>query len=102
MAPPVTRVLSVFRSCCALQRSLAQVLRDASRFVLAKGGVVRDMENIGAQVLPYRMKAHQEYHETGRCGPRGVYFPLALIFFFFHLCCSFQQKNPPPPLQHNT
>ncbi len=56
------------------QRSLGQVLRDVSRFVIEKGGLVRDLENIGTQVLPYRIKAHQQYHEAGRYVCAGARF----------------------------
>ncbi|XP_046849056.1 28S ribosomal protein S6, mitochondrial-like [Xenia sp. Carnegie-2017] len=45
---------------------LANILRRVAVLVMEKGGVVRKMENLGQQELPYRMKAHNEWHTHGR------------------------------------
>mgnify|MGYP002803445022 CR=1 FL=1 len=45
---------------------LANILRRVATLVMEKGGVVRKMENLGQQELPYRMRAHNVWHTYGR------------------------------------
>ena len=49
-----------------VQEGFAAVLRQTAKSIMDKGGVVRKIENLGAQELPYRMKAHTEWHTQGR------------------------------------
>ncbi|XP_028409535.1 28S ribosomal protein S6, mitochondrial-like [Dendronephthya gigantea] len=54
----ITRALS--------NEGLANILRRVATLVMEQGGVVRKMENLGEQELPYRMRAHNEWHTQGR------------------------------------
>ncbi|KAI9164599.1 hypothetical protein H9P43_008458 [Blastocladiella emersonii ATCC 22665] len=42
------------------------LLKQTVLSVLHRGGVVRSLNNLKDTKLPYRMKAHQEYHEQGQ------------------------------------
>lgn len=46
--------------------ALVDVLRRTAILVMEKGGVVRKMEYLGEQELPYKMRAHNEWHKHGR------------------------------------
>lgn len=48
------------------KEGLASVLRRTALFIIEKGGVVKKMENLGEQELPYRMRAHHEWNTHGR------------------------------------
>ncbi|KAK7503312.1 hypothetical protein BaRGS_00005577 [Batillaria attramentaria] len=49
----------------AMQRpELAQVLRRSCETVLGRGGVIRNMENLGHKTLPYKMSVHGQRHTT--------------------------------------
>eukprot|EP01147_Barroeca_monosierra_P008770 gene8770-7774_t len=45
--------------------ALAKEIVPIVQRVQALGGIVKDVKNLGAQNLPYRMKSHFEYHNTG-------------------------------------
>ncbi|XP_031555890.1 28S ribosomal protein S6, mitochondrial-like isoform X2 [Actinia tenebrosa] len=42
------------------------LLRQTCKSIMDKGGVVRKLENLGQQKLPYRMRAHADWHNHGR------------------------------------
>ncbi|KAL8570935.1 hypothetical protein ACOMHN_023607 [Nucella lapillus] len=49
-----------------LQRpELAQVLRRSCATILEKGGIIRNMENLGDKTLPYKMSNHGQRHTIG-------------------------------------
>ena len=75
------------------------MLRRTALSIMEKGGVVRKMENLGEQELPYRMRAHAEWHTHGRyeflqllhdtLNPHNLTNPVSLFFskmhnFFWH------------------
>ncbi|KNE58030.1 ribosomal protein S6 [Allomyces macrogynus ATCC 38327] len=41
------------------------LVKQAALTIINRGGVVRSMNNLEARELPYRIKAHQEYHQQG-------------------------------------
>eukprot|EP00123_Amoebidium_parasiticum_P019346 comp24662_c0_seq1/m.46827 comp24662_c0_seq1/g.46827 ORF comp24662_c0_seq1/g.46827 comp24662_c0_seq1/m.46827 type:complete len:136 (-) comp24662_c0_seq1:542-949(-) len=49
-----------------LDAKLPQFLQNTANIIMTKGGVVRKMENLGADKLPHRMRAHLQYHEEGQ------------------------------------
>eukprot|EP00053_Salpingoeca_punica_P004657 m.50189 g.50189 ORF g.50189 m.50189 type:complete len:156 (+) comp12886_c0_seq2:30-497(+) len=61
------------------KKSLVDLLTRLSSTVLQRGGLIRDASDMGNSVLPYRMRAHLEYHDRGRyaflkmdCSPQTV------------------------------
>ena len=54
----ITRTLS--------KTNLSHILRRTATSIFQKEGVIRKIENLGEQELPYRMKAHAEWHTHGR------------------------------------
>ena len=64
-----------------IQGALADVLRRTAILVMENGGVVRKMENLGEQELPYKIRAHNEWHTHGRSDSYhwfGHYLTIAL------------------------
>eukprot|EP00128_Syssomonas_multiformis_P004939 Colp12_sorted_trinity150504_noHs@10145 len=45
---------------------VANLLENATKHVIGKGGIVRKAEHLGARDLPYRMRAHLQYFYQGR------------------------------------
>ncbi|KAI9137689.1 ribosomal protein S6 [Paraphysoderma sedebokerense] len=43
-----------------------QLVKKTALAVMNRGGVVRNLENLGVNNLPYRMKRHQEFFNEGR------------------------------------
>ncbi|EDO44022.1 predicted protein [Nematostella vectensis] len=48
------------------KEGFSNILRQTCQSIISKGGVVRKIENLGQQQLPYRMRAHAEWHTQGR------------------------------------
>ncbi|KAJ7321764.1 28S ribosomal protein S6, mitochondrial [Desmophyllum pertusum] len=48
------------------KEGFASVLRRTAQFIMDKGGVVKKMENLGEQELPYRMRSHHQWNSRGR------------------------------------
>ncbi|KAK4689521.1 hypothetical protein P7C73_g591, partial [Tremellales sp. Uapishka_1] len=50
----------------SLQANLRQLIDSLARQVHTSGGVVRNLQNLGAgKTLPQRMRRNQQYHERG-------------------------------------
>ena len=45
---------------------LQSLLKRTCDFIFDQDGIVRKIENLGEQELPYRMKAHTEWHTHGQ------------------------------------
>eukprot|EP00054_Salpingoeca_dolichothecata_P036696 m.8374 g.8374 ORF g.8374 m.8374 type:complete len:124 (-) comp6956_c0_seq1:224-595(-) len=43
----------------------AKVVAQAGKLIASSGGLLSKVENLGTRPLPYRMKAHLEYHTEG-------------------------------------
>ena len=56
---------------------LRDIVRRIANSIFEQDGVIRKIENLGEQELPYRMKAHAEWHTHGR-----------YMLFDFHLKTS--------------
>ena len=50
------------------QAQLTDLVRKSAFIVLDNHGVVRRIENLGVQQLPYTMRAHMTKFDAGRCG----------------------------------
>lgn len=50
----------------ATPQHLAKLMKHVSHLVGNSGGVIRKIENFGIKPLAKRVKAHSEFHETGR------------------------------------
>lgn len=60
---------------------LAGVVRRAANCVYEQEGVIRKMYNMGEQELPYRMKAHAEWHTYGRYFLLDVHLNTDVLIF---------------------
>lgn len=56
------------------------VLKRTCNHIFEQEGVVRGIENLGEQELPYRMKAHTEWHTHGRYFLLDVYLKTASLW----------------------
>jgi len=48
------------------REGLHTLLKRTCNFIFEQNGIIRKIENLGEQELPYRMKAHTEWHTHGR------------------------------------
>ncbi|ORZ39271.1 hypothetical protein BCR44DRAFT_37849 [Catenaria anguillulae PL171] len=60
---PLYELVAISRKSDAITRPL---LKQLALSVIHRGGVVRSLNNLRAGALPYRIKAHQEYHTEGQ------------------------------------
>eukprot|EP00045_Choanoeca_perplexa_P019533 m.3078 g.3078 ORF g.3078 m.3078 type:complete len:120 (-) comp4475_c0_seq1:58-417(-) len=62
--PPSYELSVIFRSMDRAQ--MVEAVKPLCTHILSNGGIIRNVESPGNLELPYRMKAHFEYHTVGR------------------------------------
>ncbi|KAI9219117.1 hypothetical protein BC828DRAFT_386914 [Blastocladiella britannica] len=60
---PLYELVAITRKGESLVRPL---LKQVALSIIHRGGVVRGLQNMQERELPYRIKAHQEYHRDGQ------------------------------------
>ncbi len=46
---------------------LKEAFKEAAKTVLEEGALLRRFQNLGERQLPFRIRAHEDWHKTGRC-----------------------------------